>query len=53
MNGTVFALLLAFVGNALAHSGHDVPLLHIHLWDWLGFAFGIAAVASIAIWRAK
>jgi hypothetical protein len=53
MNGTLFALLMGCVGEALAHSGHEAPLVHLHSWDWLYLALGMGAVAALAIWRAK
>ena len=51
----LIALSLLSASEAWAHSGHGGALGHLHGWDWgnLLLVIAVAAVAALAIWKAR
>ena len=42
------AILLAGTASAVAHPGHEGPLVHFHWFEVLGVAVGLAAMIGAA-----
>jgi hypothetical protein len=51
----LIAVSLLSATEAWAHPGHGGALGHLHGWDWgnLLLVIAIAAVAALAIWKAR
>jgi hypothetical protein len=51
----LLAICLLSTTECWAHSGHGGALGHLHGWDWgnLLLVIAIAAVAALAIWKAR
>lgn len=46
----IAALLSA--GEALAHTGHNAPVLHLHEWEYALLAAAVAAIA-VRLYRGR